>query len=199
MMRGICKMPLYEFIKKQKMRYLIFFLLFPFVVSAQVEYTTTQPTDSTFLLVTGSEEIEGVDSIAYLNLLFKLIEDNHTQHGRDLYRAYISDRQATFANRELNSHSPDTSYILYAREKFSDYYSGDWIVRGDTVYTDDITVNANLNVTGEPGRFIAYSNTKFVWRDYITDEDVTFFRDKADRRKYIGFRLDGTRVRVIKR
>ena len=168
-------------------------------IFAQEKYDLVNLTDSTYTIVTGEEEAIGIDSATLVSQLLELVELKTNEYGRDLYRAYIADRERAAANRTLNQFTADTSYVLYAREKFLPRLTGEWLFRGDSTLMIEINSTGRV-FAGPGGRIIPYSNSYLILRNSSYVDDVIFFRDfTSQRRKFIAILPDQSRLILTQR
>lgn len=179
-------------------------LLFSASMIAQIQDVEIKPaSDSTFYISSGTEETpEGVDSAGMVTQLLELIREKENEYGARLYREYKANRESRNATRALNQFTDgstfDTTFVKYAKVIYLNRYNGEWRMAGDTTI-DNIIVNNNLSVVGDPARIIPMANSYFIYRNSFAVEDLYFFRDiSAPRRRYIAISSAGNVYRLIK-
>lgn len=167
---------------------------------AQRDYTTVEVDSGRYILTNLNEEdVEGKDSSDYVIELLKVIDHLQNQSGNRLYKTYVSDREVRDVKRALSDFTQDTTHRGYAKVRHLPFLVGDWTFTGDTIRSS-VTIKVNGGVQGAAGKMIPEARNKFVFKDWETDVDLTFFKDPTAKRKtrYFAIKPDGTRIKGIK-
>lgn len=196
------------------MRYILLVFILINSVSGYTQLIEIKPVlfDTTFTLEQNNEEERELDSTQVRNEVFLFIQGQYRRSSRLYSTADQLRRDANYNKNSIESFLPTSDYFDYQKDRLLEGFIGEWSFR-DTSGLKNMEVirtqagNSRIREVDTPsngGSIRFYARNMIEVRNYIPDgqggtENVVFRQDQKRKEFYFGYRIDGIRVRLIRK